>query len=238
MKIEINPIGYVDSDYANTKDIPFTGVRSIIHINPIYKEGLKHLEKNSHLWILSWLHKADRTRLISTPRKSSDTGESYGVFSLRSPNRPNPIALSLVELEEINGNTLTVSGLDVIHGTPVVDIKPYFEKDSIFAPETPFIRNHQDKFRRIGFEKLALNHHGEFCKDLEIAVDMAMKVEMEIGNLMDKDLILEIEGSFCLLESLQGITRAKFSEPRRLYFTESKPPYKVIWKKGSLEVIT
>ncbi|MBM7562449.1 tRNA (N6-threonylcarbamoyladenosine(37)-N6)-methyltransferase TrmO [Fusibacter tunisiensis] len=229
MKYEIDPIGYVESDYKITKDIPVLGVTSTICIKPEFEPALKHIEKNSHLWVLSWLHESDRTHLQSVPRKISSMTESFGVFALRSPNRPNPVALTLVKLLKIEGNRLTVSDLDVIHGTPIVDIKPYFDKDSVFAPETLFINSKNDVIRRKRMETLAENYHGEKCDMLQTAVDMAMKVSNHVPNLQARDLRLEITGNYCLLESLQGITRAKFVAPSRLTFKYSTEKTEVLW---------
>jgi formylmethanofuran dehydrogenase subunit E len=79
-------------------------------------------EKSSHLIVLSWFDRADRTMLRATP--PHDPVE-HGVFATRSPNRPNPVAFSVVDLIERDGNILRVRWLDALDGTPVVDIKPY-----------------------------------------------------------------------------------------------------------------
>lgn len=80
------------------------------------------LEKKSHLIVLSWFDRANRTLLRATPPQE---GVEHGVFATRSPNRPNPVAFSVVDLLGRQGNVLRVRGLDVLDGTPVVDIKPY-----------------------------------------------------------------------------------------------------------------
>jgi tRNA-Thr(GGU) m(6)t(6)A37 methyltransferase TsaA len=90
------------------------------------------LTSSSGKWgiqILYWLDEADRSALQRIP-KWSETNEKLGVFALRSPMRPNPIALSTVELLKVEGNVLTVSALDCRDGTPLLDIKPYIDQPS------------------------------------------------------------------------------------------------------------
>ena len=126
MNFTIRPIGYVRSPYKEKKDAPRQGrlsdTVSEIVIEKKYLSGLKDVEKKSHLIVLSWFDRADRTALLATP--PHDPVE-HGVFATRSPNRPNPVAFSVVDLIERDGNILRVRGLDALDGTPVVDIKPY-----------------------------------------------------------------------------------------------------------------
>ena len=126
MHFTIRPIGYVRSPYKEKKDAPRQGrlsdMVSEIVIDEKYLSGLDDVEKKSHLIILSWFDRADRTMLRATP--PHDPVE-HGVFATRSPNRPNPVAFSVVDLIEREGNVLRVRGLDALDGTPVVDIKPY-----------------------------------------------------------------------------------------------------------------
>jgi tRNA-Thr(GGU) m(6)t(6)A37 methyltransferase TsaA len=126
MKIELHPIGYVRSPYKEKKDDPRQGrlsdTVSEIVIHDQYLAGLDDVERKTHLIVLSWFDRADRTVLRATPPHE---GIEHGVFATRSPNRPNPIALCMVDLIERKGNILRVRGLDALDCTPVVDIKPY-----------------------------------------------------------------------------------------------------------------
>lgn len=126
MNFEIRPIGYVQSPYKERMDAPRQGrlsdTVSKIVIDEQYFPGLEDIEKKSHLIILSWFDRADRTMLRATPPHERT---EHGVFATRSPSRPNPIAFSVVDLLRRDGNTLFVRGLDALDGTPVVDIKPY-----------------------------------------------------------------------------------------------------------------
>ena len=92
-------------------------------LDPRWAEGLKGLETVSHVILLYWMDQARRDLVLQAPRHY---GEQRGTFALRSPVRPNPIALSVARLVGIDGNTLSVVGIDCLDDTPLLDIKPYF----------------------------------------------------------------------------------------------------------------
>jgi formylmethanofuran dehydrogenase subunit E len=122
--MQLKPIGTIHSPYKGRKQCPLQGREEIydIEIFGQYGEGLRDIDGFSHLILLYWLHSAkDYSLLVKTPWNS----ELHGLFATRSPNRPNPIGFSVVELMEINGNRLKVKGLDALDGTPLLDIKPY-----------------------------------------------------------------------------------------------------------------
>ena len=122
--MKLKPIGIIHSPYKDRKECPPQGRDEIceIEISGRYREGLKHIDGFSHLILLYWFHSAkDYSLLVKTPWHS----ELHGLFATRSPNRPNPIGFSVVELIEIDGNRLKVKGLDALEGTPLLDIKPY-----------------------------------------------------------------------------------------------------------------
>lgn len=122
----LKPIGVVSSAYKEKKDAPRQGrldpIESTIEIYPEYEAGLAGLLDYSHILVLSWFDRSNRDKLwVERPGR----GGARGVFATRSPDRPNPIALTLVDLLEINGRILRVRGLDALDGTPILDIKPY-----------------------------------------------------------------------------------------------------------------
>ena len=94
-----------------------------VEIDPPFRPALQGLEGTTHLWLLYFMDQAPRNLVRQVPRRS---GTAHGTFALRSPARPNPIALSAVRLLGIDGGTLTVIGPDCLDGTPLLDIKPYF----------------------------------------------------------------------------------------------------------------
>ena len=127
------PMGVIHTPYKRREDIPRQGRLSEeicqIEVFPEYKEGWKDIDQCTHLFILFWLHLGDRNRLLATPPHSK---EEHGVFATRSPNRPNPIAIDIVRLLKVEGNRLTVKGMDALDGSVLLDIKPYFtDMDSI-----------------------------------------------------------------------------------------------------------
>jgi tRNA-Thr(GGU) m(6)t(6)A37 methyltransferase TsaA len=120
---------------AETGTVSFIGVvekvegeLSTIQLKPDYASGLLDIEEYSHLIILYWFHERDneghRSTLYVTPRRHG-VSVLKGVFACRSPSRPNPVGLTVVELLGVKDNILRVRGLDALPGSPVIDIKPY-----------------------------------------------------------------------------------------------------------------
>jgi len=231
--IVLKPIGIVRSSMKNPDDVPIAGQPARVEIFPQYIEALHRIEENSHLWLLLWFHKSDRSILRTIPRRISPNLPEYGVFGLRSPNRPNPIALTLVHLDSALGNILQVHGLDAIDGTPVLDIKSYYEQDIVFSPTTPYIRAFDPIMRRNIFLKQALSHHQEECPDLFMAIRMAMVADEYMGHLNRPDLKLTVLGSPCLADTLQGLSRARLANPPRFSYQETTALPCSIWEDNN-----
>lgn len=123
----MNPIGIIRTPYTATSQIA-KGVNVIhadegtIEINPELEQGLTDIEGFSHLIVIWLFDRADGYELMSHP--PFDT-RPHGVFATRAPRRPNPIAITVVELLGRDGNKLRVRGVDMLDGTPLLDIKPY-----------------------------------------------------------------------------------------------------------------
>lgn len=119
-------IGHVRTGFETLRDCPRSTLASpddcFIELEAKYLDGLQNSELASHLIILYWLDQADRDGPVSG---AGCTQPRRGVFISRSPNRPNPIGLSVVKNLGFDGTLLTVSGLDCRNGTPILDIKPY-----------------------------------------------------------------------------------------------------------------
>lgn len=120
-------IGVVRSPFLETKSIPKgPGARhdadGQLEIAPEYEAGLTDIEGFSHLFVLWVFHQADGYELVGTPPTDD---RPHGVFATRSPRRPNPIGLTVVELIRREGRVLHVRGVDMLDGTPILDIKPY-----------------------------------------------------------------------------------------------------------------
>jgi len=121
-------IGVARTPFTQTKDIPKgLGAKheaeGTIELKPEYEDGLLHVDGFSHLYVLWVFDKAEGFDLIATP--PADAGRPHGVFATRSPRRPNPIALTVVEVVRREGRVLHVRGVDMLDGTPILDIKPY-----------------------------------------------------------------------------------------------------------------
>jgi tRNA-Thr(GGU) m(6)t(6)A37 methyltransferase TsaA len=125
--VTFTPIGVVRTPFATHEGMPIQtvaagGVRGRIELDRAYAEGLADLDGFTHLHLITYLHRTGAASLRVTPYL--DTVER-GVFATRSPKRPNPIGLSLVRLVGIEGAVLHIEELDLLDGTPLLDIKPY-----------------------------------------------------------------------------------------------------------------
>jgi tRNA-Thr(GGU) m(6)t(6)A37 methyltransferase TsaA len=120
-------IGRIRTPWQRREDCPKnpreTDAVCTIVLDPRWTEGLQGLESVSHVVVLYWMDKARRDLVVQAPRHYT---ERRGTFALRSPVRPNPIAVSVARLLRVAGNELTVVGLDCLDDTPLLDIKPYF----------------------------------------------------------------------------------------------------------------
>jgi len=126
-------IGRVRSTFTKTSDIPRGlgakhDAEGSIEILPEFAAGLADVEGFSHLFVLWVFDRSTDFDLIATP--PADEGRPHGVFATRSPRRPNPIGLTVLELLGRDGSQLRVRGVDMLDGTPVLDIKPYLSSVS------------------------------------------------------------------------------------------------------------
>ena len=124
---EVYFIGRIHTPWKRREDCPKNARESdaicTLEIDGRWEPALKDVETCSHLVVLYWMDKARRDLTLQVPRHY---GEQRGTFALRSPARPNPIAMSVVKLVKVEGRRLSVQGLDCLEGTPLLDIKPYF----------------------------------------------------------------------------------------------------------------
>lgn len=133
--IRFRPIGVAHSPFRKREDVDprrnlrpdgFSDIRGEIEVDPAYAAGLKDISGLSHLIIIFAFHKSGPGHLLVKPPFEK---RRRGVFSTRSPRRPNPIGMTVVRLLGRRGNILRVSGIDMLDGTPVLDIKPYTSRD-------------------------------------------------------------------------------------------------------------
>ncbi len=125
MKIEFKPIGFVKTDVSKVpRHWTISDVEGMIIIDSMYTEGLKDIKIGEYIIVIFHFHQSrefDLRHLVQTPPHSN---KRKGVFSTCSPIRPNPIGMSVVEVLDIIENIIYVKGLDMVDGTPILDIKP------------------------------------------------------------------------------------------------------------------
>lgn len=128
--ITINPIGVIHSSLRESKGAPIQPVYAkgndgVVEIFEPYRQALKDLEGFERIWLIYWFNKARQTKLLVKPYM--DTAER-GLFATRAPCRPNPIGLSAVRLLRIEEGRIYVTDVDILDGTPLLDIKPYISR--------------------------------------------------------------------------------------------------------------
>jgi tRNA-Thr(GGU) m(6)t(6)A37 methyltransferase TsaA len=127
--IKLCSIGIIHSPYKEGKDIPIQGrfkddVEAYLELNEEYVKGLKDLDEFSHAILLYYFHKTDKVKIQGKPFLEDDI---HGIFAIRSPHRPNHIGLSVVKIKEIKENRLYFTNVDMVDGSPLLDIKPYIK---------------------------------------------------------------------------------------------------------------
>ena len=125
--VRYKPIGIIHTPFKEKKCTPIQGVfnpdsKGNVEVFPQYIDGLKNIDGFSHLILIYHFHLAESCSLITTPFLDN---KGKGIFSIRHYNRPNPIGISVVRLDQVKDNILTISEVDIVDGTPLLDIKPY-----------------------------------------------------------------------------------------------------------------
>jgi tRNA-Thr(GGU) m(6)t(6)A37 methyltransferase TsaA len=127
---ELRPIGWVESPLIDRAAAPLQGdegaPESILVLDPAVRAGFRDLEVGTEVVVLTWLDRADRQTLVVHPR-GDRARPALGVFSTRSPHRPNPIGLHTVRIVAIDGARIRVRNLEALDRTPILDIKPVLE---------------------------------------------------------------------------------------------------------------
>jgi tRNA-Thr(GGU) m(6)t(6)A37 methyltransferase TsaA len=137
ISMNISPIGVIHSSLKEAKGAPIQPVyakdsEGVVEIYEPYRKGLKDLEGFERIWLLYWFHKAAEPKLSVIPYL--DTVER-GLFATRAPCRPNPIGISPVKLLRIEDGQIYISEVDILDGTPLLDIKPYVTRFDVFKVE-------------------------------------------------------------------------------------------------------
>ena len=127
------PIGYIRSELKSREFAPRQGSEGApeawLEMNPAFADGIRDIEAGDEIIVITWLHEAVRTELQVHPR-GDVTVPLAGVFSTRSPARPNPLGLHRVTVHDVSGSRLRIGPMEAIDGTPVVDIKPVLQEST------------------------------------------------------------------------------------------------------------
>jgi tRNA-Thr(GGU) m(6)t(6)A37 methyltransferase TsaA len=224
MNVDLQPIGLVHSSISSNEveKIPLHGVPAEIEVFDKYLGALDGIETKSHIFVLCWLHRADRDILKIKPCKRffpngivPEGVAARGVFATRSPARPNPISLTVTKLLERNGNRLKVI-LDVADGTPVIDLKPYSTGwDCIFSAHGGEGRFSNNVACYANLRKEAVNFHGEECVGLAMGVRIALKAITGLKiDLREQSVKLFVRGKGCLIDTMQALSGATLGNKR------------------------
>lgn len=152
MNLKFSPIGIIQSPFKELEGMPIQpagaeDVEGRILLDEAYLEGLSDLGGFSHIILLYWFH---RSKGYSLKVKPFLDDEFRGLFATRAPRRPNPIGLSVVRLLKIEQNVLYIRGVDVVDGTPLLDIKPYVPTfDAVEALSTGWLEKNAQKSETI-----------------------------------------------------------------------------------------
>lgn len=127
MTINYEPIGVINTPFKSREGMPIQssgakGIKGTITVKKEFEEGLEDLDGFSHIYLIYHFHKSDNYTLKTKPFLDD---KPRGVFSTRAPKRPNPIGISVVRLIRVKENTLEIENVDMLDGTPLIDIKPY-----------------------------------------------------------------------------------------------------------------
>ena len=162
--------------------VPAQGAPGVIEIFPEYEAGLLDIESTTHIIVLPFFHKADRSCLQVTPRKCAKDSPVRGVFAVRAPVRPNPIALTITRLDKREKNLLHVRRLDFLDGTPILDVKPY-------TPGWDMIPSSRQQYRT----PLHLMFKDSLRSRIEREIENAIGEPGDLGNRMLASLLELIE---------------------------------------------
>ena len=151
MQITYRPIGVIHSPFTEAEGMPIQpsgarGIRGTVEVFEEFRPGLKDLEAFSHVILVYHFHRSEGFDLLTVPFMDA---EPRGVFATRAPKRPNPIGLSIVRLLGVEDGVLQVENLDVLDGTPLIDIKPYVPAfDAQEDVRTGWLEEHKKEVRK------------------------------------------------------------------------------------------
>ena len=219
-ELDLQAIGVVRSEAVSAHGLPHYGLPARIEVFPEFADGLLGIENSTHIIVIGWLHEADRS-VLQVHRPSYDRLlVRRGVFACRSPVRPNPLGVTTVRLVRVSGTTLHVDGLDMVDGTPVLDLKPHSSGfDGVFcARSARDLSRLADPDPDHAFRSMlreAQNFHGELCSGIAVAARMVYHV-MKSLDVAQKDpgVTVSLGGDGCVADGVQALSGATFGNRR------------------------
>ena len=216
----LRPIGVVRSPIGDARRLPREGVAATIEVFPEFAAGLAGIEANSHLIVIGWMHHADRD-LLATDRESWVGGRlRLGVFAGHSPSRPNPLGMTTVRLLGVDGNRLRVEPLDMVDGTPIVDIKTAGPGAGPFAARTRRGLAAERRREPYGDYRMLLREvehfHGERCVGAAVGVRIFHHAiaAFDVGARDPALTVAVVPDAGCVADALQALSGATFGNGR------------------------
>ncbi len=206
----LNPIGYVRNPFRTEDEIPYQGGASILELLPDHQEAASGLEPG-YIWVLTWLHQSERT-----PARHAG-GRVRGSFASRTPVRLNPVGITVTRLLSREGARLSVDALDVIDGTPLLDVKPYVrEFDCVFGPADPAWRRAPERKQRLARIVRTIERFcGPLTPELTRAADIALAADIDLDVAVNSpDLTWECCCSLGIAAGIQAVAGAPLHSPR------------------------
>ena len=217
--MNIRTIGTVHCSVTDPDEMPYEGVPARVEVLPEFEAGLAGIGGGTHIIVVGWLDKANRD-VLQVARTRLGSQQPRGVFGLRSSHRPNPLSITTCRLERVAGLNLYVERLDLIDGTPVVDIKRYSPSwDCVFSARSSRDLSFAEKADRRqildGMMVEAYNFHGEQCVGLALGVRMMhhAMVEWRIAQ-KDPKLVLHMGDNGCVADALPALSGASLGNGR------------------------
>lgn len=206
----LRPIGYVRNAFRTEDEIPYQGGASTLELLAEYQEAVCGLEPG-YIWVLTWLHQSERT-----PARSSG-GRVRGSFASRTPARLNPVGITVARLLSLDGGRLSVDALDVIDGTPLLDVKPYVrEFDGVFGPADPAWRRAPERERRLARIVRTIERFcGPLTPELSRAANIVLEADIDLDTPVNSpELSWECRCDLGIAAGVQAVAGAPLNSPR------------------------
>lgn len=237
----LRQIAVVRSPCRDRQRMPGQGVRARIEVLPAYADALTGIELTSHLIVVGWFHQARQTRNSGHRVAHHDDVPERGAFATRSPDRPNPLSLTVVRVLARSGLSLDVEGLDLIDGTVVLDLKPYIPgEDGVFSAVRQWrSRTGLEPARLAGFLRPELrNHLGEMADlpEAQAALDAVLLAADRLGtDPRNPALSARVNRADASADALMGLLGATLASGR-VAIERTRGPLRIVFTLGERQL--